>query len=58
VATDYCVRRATLGLLGTGKAVAVVTDAIAPVKPEDGARALGEFTAQGGWLTTVGEVTK
>lgn len=58
VATDYCVRCAALGLLGTGKAVAVVTDAIAAVKPEDGARALGEFTAQGGSLTTVGEVTK
>lgn len=58
VATDYCVSRAALGLLGAGKRVVVVTDAIAAVKPEDGVRALDEFTAQGGSLTTVSDVTK
>jgi nicotinamidase/pyrazinamidase len=58
VATDYCVRCAVLGLLGAGKRVAVVTDAIAAVKPETGARTLHEFAAQGGSLTTVGDVTK
>lgn len=52
VATEYCVRLAGLGLLRTGKPVSMVTDAIAAVKPEDGARALGEFTAQGGTLIT------
>jgi nicotinamidase/pyrazinamidase len=57
VATDYCVRCAVTGLLGTGKSVALVTDAIAAVKPEDGARTIAEFTARGGTLTTVNELT-
>jgi nicotinamidase/pyrazinamidase len=56
VATDYCVRIAALGLLRTGKPVSIVTDAIAAVKPEDGARALDEFVAQGGTLTTAAAV--
>ena len=46
-----------MGLLRTGKPVSIVTDAIAAVKPEDGARALDAFVAQGGSLTTVREVT-
>jgi nicotinamidase/pyrazinamidase len=57
VATDYCVRLAITGLLATGKPVALVTDAIAAVNPEDGARTLAEFTARGGALTTVTELT-
>lgn len=57
VATDYCVRLAITGLLATGKPVALVTDAIAAVSPEDGARVLAEFTARGGALTTVTELT-
>jgi len=57
VATDYCVRSATTGLLATGKPVAMVTDAIAAVNPEDGARAIAEFTARGGTLATVSELT-
>ncbi|MFN7998983.1 MAG: isochorismatase family cysteine hydrolase [Bryobacteraceae bacterium] len=56
VATDYCVHRALLGLLATGKQVVAVTDALAAVKPEDGARALADFTSRGGTLTTVAEV--
>src|ERR1017187_4139479 len=39
VATDYCVRCALTGLLATGKPVTLVTDAIAAVNAEDGARA-------------------
>jgi nicotinamidase/pyrazinamidase len=58
VATEYCVRCAITGLLGTGKAVALVTDAIAAVKPEDGDRTIAEFTARGGTLTTVNELTE
>lgn len=53
VATDYCVRCAISGLLATGKPVALVTDAIAAVNPQDGAKAIEEFTARGGTLTTV-----
>ncbi|MGD0362179.1 MAG: cysteine hydrolase [Bryobacteraceae bacterium] len=58
VATEYCVRCAVTGLLGTGKQVALVTDAIAAVNAADGARTLEEFTARGGTLTTVAEATK
>jgi len=57
VATDYCVRCAVTGLFATGKPIALVTDAIAAVNPEDGARTLAEFTARGGTLTTVNELT-
>lgn len=57
VTTEYCVHKAAMGLLRTGKPVSIVTDAIAAVKPEDGARALDAFVAQGGSLTTVREVT-
>lgn len=56
VATDYCVRCAVTGLLNTGKAVALVTDVIAAVNPEDGARTIDEFVARGGALTTLSEV--
>ena len=58
VAAEYCVRCAITGLLATGKQVALVTDAIAAVNSEDGARALAEFAARGGSLTTLGEVTE
>jgi len=58
VATDYCVRCAVTGLLATGKPVALVTDAIAAVNPEAGARTLAEFIARGGTFTTVDELTK
>ena len=57
VATDYCVRCAVTGLLGIGKPVVLVTDAIAAVNPEDGARTIAEFTARGGTLTTVSKLT-
>jgi nicotinamidase/pyrazinamidase len=57
LATDYCVRCALTGLIATGKPVSLVTDAIAAVNPEDGARAVREFTAQGGTLVTSQDVT-
>ncbi len=56
VATEYCVFRAAMGLLRTGIPVSLVTDAIAAVRPEDGARALDEFTAAGGTLTTMSDL--
>ena len=58
VATDYCVRCAVTGLLATGKPVSLVTDAIASVNPDEGVRAIAEFTARGGSLTTVAEVVR
>jgi nicotinamidase/pyrazinamidase len=57
-ATEYCVRIAALGLLGTGKRVELVTDAVACVNEEDAERAVGEFTASGGILTTLAEVCR
>lgn len=58
VATDYCVSRALTRLLATGKPVALVTDAIAAVNAADGEKAIAEFTARGGTLTTEAEVTR
>lgn len=57
VATDYCVRCAVTGLLNTGKAVTLVTDAIAAVNAGDGAKTLAEFEARGGQLTAVRQIT-
>jgi nicotinamidase/pyrazinamidase len=58
VATDYCVRCAITGLLSTGKPVTLVTDAIAAVNADDGARTIAEFTARGGQLMTTQELTE
>ena len=52
VSTEYCVRCAALGLLATGKPVTLLADAIAAVKPEDGARALNECVARGAKVET------
>ncbi len=57
-ATEYCVRFAALGLLGAGRRVELVTDAVACVDEEDAGGAVGEFTASGGILTTVAEVCR
>lgn len=57
VVTEYCVRCAAMGLLKTGKRVELVTDAIETLRTEDAQRTYGEFTAAGGVLNTVGEVT-
>jgi nicotinamidase/pyrazinamidase len=56
VVTEYCVRCAAMGLLGTGTRVELVTDAVKSLKEEDAARTLEEFTAGGGRLTTVDQV--
>lgn len=58
VVTEYCVRLAALGLLGTGKPVSVVTDAIATLRAEDSTRTLQEITDKGGKLVTVAEVCR
>jgi nicotinamidase/pyrazinamidase len=51
VATDYCVRAAVLGLAGLGHDVAVVVDAVWAIEPAHEADLLGEFVANGAWLT-------
>jgi nicotinamidase/pyrazinamidase len=57
VVTEYCVRMAAFGLLKTGCAVEIVTDAIETLQREHGEAALREFTAAGGRLTTLAAVT-
>lgn len=56
VVTEYCVNFAARGLLERGRRVAIVTDAIETLKPEDGRRTLDELTALGAHLTTTREV--
>jgi nicotinamidase/pyrazinamidase len=57
VVTEYCVRCAAMGLLRTGKRVELVTDAVETLRQEDARRTYEEFTAAGGVLTTVEQVT-
>lgn len=55
VATEYCVRLAAKGLIERGRRVALVRDAIAPLNPEDGAKAIRELTSQGARLITTNQ---
>ncbi len=52
VVTEYCVRLAAKGLLERGRRVALVTDAIETLKPEDGRKTIAELTALGARLVT------
>ena len=56
LATDYCVRATAMDAVDRGFAVAVLTDAVAPVErqPGDGARALEDVAAAGADLDTTG----
>ncbi len=56
VATEICVKNAILGLLKTGRRVELVADAVKELDAAGGAQTLAEFTAAGGFLTTVGEL--
>lgn len=53
VVTEICVRFAALGLLKTGKPVAIVTDAVRHLSPDRRDEFLAGFTSEGGTLTTV-----
>ena len=52
VVTEYCVRLAAKGLLGRGRRVSVVRDAIETLKAEDGQRTLDELRSLGAKLIT------
>ena len=56
VVTEFCVRCAALGLLGTGRRVELVTDAVRSLKDADAHRTLEEFTSGGGVLTTLSQI--
>jgi nicotinamidase/pyrazinamidase len=55
VVTEYCVKCATMGLLGTGRPVSVVTDAVETLNAADARKFFEEFRGAGGRLTTVSE---
>jgi nicotinamidase/pyrazinamidase len=55
VVTEYCVNFAAKGLLERGRRVAIVTDAIEALKPEDGRRTLDELAALGARMITTRE---
>ncbi len=56
VVTEICVLFAARGLLRSGRAVTVVTDAVKALNPGDSARALDEIVAAGGKLASVAEI--
>jgi nicotinamidase/pyrazinamidase len=56
VTTEYCVAFAAHGLLGAGRRVELVTDAVRELRREDADRTFTEFTARGGVLTTLAAV--
>jgi nicotinamidase/pyrazinamidase len=57
VVTEVCVKCAAIGLLGTGRRVELVMDAIMHLDPAARDAMLNEFTARGGVLTTTERVT-
>jgi len=58
VVTEYCVRLAAKGLLERGRQVAVVTDAIETLNPEEGKRTIAELKALGAELITTDEALR
>ncbi len=56
VVTEICVRCAAMGLLATGKPVAIVTDAVREISPAAAQATLLAFQEAGGTLTTVAEI--
>jgi nicotinamidase/pyrazinamidase len=55
VVTEICVRHAAFGLLKTGRAVQIVTDAVRALDEHKARQMFSEFTAAGGTLTTSSE---
>jgi nicotinamidase/pyrazinamidase len=55
--TEICVRNAAMGLLHSGRSVALVTDAVRSLNDQDRGRFLNEFQAAGGTLTSVRQIT-
>lgn len=55
VVTEFCVRLAAKGLLDRGRRVALVTDAIESIDPQEGKKALDELTASGARLISTAE---
>jgi nicotinamidase/pyrazinamidase len=58
VVTEYCVSFAAKGLLQRKRKVAVVEDAIATLKPEEGQKAMAELQGLGARFTTTDQALK
>ncbi len=56
VATDYCVRAVALGLRKGGYSVNVVSDAVRPVNPKAGAKAIEEMRRAGARFVTADDI--
>lgn len=57
VVTEICVQYAGVGLLPRGRKVEIVTDAVQSLDVPAAETFLREFTAAGGFLTTLAEIT-
>ena len=58
VVTEYCVRLAAKGLLERGRRVAIVSDAIETLNPEEGKRTIAELKALGAELISTDEALR
>jgi nicotinamidase/pyrazinamidase len=56
VVTEICVRSAARGLLGIGKPVVLLADAIKELRAEDAAKTLEEIRSLGGTVSNAGEI--
>ena len=56
VVTEFCVNFAARGLLERGRRVALVTDAIETLNPQDGERTIADLQRMGARLTTTNEI--
>lgn len=58
VVTEFCVRLAAKGLLDRDRRVAIVTDAIETLDPNDGKKTLDELASRGAKLITTNDALK
>lgn len=58
VVTEFCVRLAAEGLLDRGRRVAIVTDAIETLDPNEGKKTLDELASRGAKLITTNDALK
>jgi len=57
VVTEICVRYAAFGLLETGKRVEIVNDAVKALNEQSAHKMFQDFSARGGHLTTVSQLS-
>ena len=57
VVTEICVKHAALGLLGLGKRVEIVADAVRSLDDRAASKLFSDFTSAGGSVTTAAQIT-